>query len=339
MKVLIDINHPAHVHFFKHLYRKLKESGHDAVVVASKKDVTFSLLEEYDIPYENIGTYGKGLISKLFKLLWLDIKMFLILVKNRPDYVVGISTIRGAHASFFFKETECYVFTDTEHAKEQIYLHKFFADKIYTPSCFHWDLGKKQVRYEGYHELAYLHPKYFTPDKKILEEYGVEEGDEFYLLRFVSWDATHDIGQRGISDNLKERLIKLLSRKGKVFITSESPLPEKFEPYRIRVSPGKIHHLMYYAQMYIGEGGTMASEAAILGVPSLYVSTLVMGYINDLEKKYKLLIRSVDQEQVFDIVKKWLNDNNLKTEWAQKQEEMLEDKVDVTTFIYEQLGQ
>jgi len=339
MKVLLDINHPAHVHFFKNLYWKLKENGHEVIVVASKKDVTFSLLKEYGIPFINIGSYGKGLISKLIQLFLLDLKMFFILLKHRPNYVLGISTVRGAHAALFFKHIKAYVFTDTEHAKEQIMLYKKLADKIFTPSCFFDDLGRRQVRYKGYQELAYLHPNYFLPDKNALEEYGVSERDTFFVLRFVSWDATHDVGQTGLSDKTKMELVELLTKQGKVLITSEEKLPKRFEKYKISVSPGKIHHLMYYSKMYIGEGGTMASEAALMGVPSLYVSTLNMGYIEELEQKYDLLKRRTDQEAVLELVKEWLGTNDLRGKWKIKQNKMIKDKIDVTAFIYEQVSQ
>jgi len=338
MKILIDINHPAHVHFFKNLYWKLNANNHSIVVVASKKDVAFSLLKEYNIPFINIGSYGKGLLSKFIKLFLLDVKMFFILLKHRPDYVLGISTIRGSHAAKFFKKTKAYVFTDTEHAKEQILLYKNIADKIFTPTCFHENLGKHQVKYTGYQELAYLHPNYFTPNKKVLEKYGVSESAAFFILRFVSWDATHDVGQLGLSDDTKLKLIDMLTKHGKVFITAEENLPKKFEKYKIKVSPGKIHHLMYYSKMYIGEGGTMASEAALLGVPSLYTSTLAMGYINELEQKYKLLKRCTNQNGVLDTVKDWLNTKTLEEKWKIKQKKMLRDKIDVTAFMYEQVS-
>lgn len=338
MNVLIDINHPAHVHFFKNLYWKLKKEGHEVTVVASKKEINFELLENYNIPFINIGTYGKTLISKLFKLIWLDLKMVLILLRHRPNYVLGVVTIRGAHAGFLFPKTKVLVFTDTEHAKEQIALYKPFADKIFTPDCFTLDLGKKQVRYKGYHELAYTHPKYFEPDPKILREFGVTPKDTFFILRFVSWEATHDVGEKGFTEKTKEKLIKMLEREGRVFITSEAELPSKYEKYKINVSPEKIHHLMYYAKMYIGEGGTMASEAACLGTPAILVNSLTAGTFEELENKYKLLVRTTKGDEIIEIVKKWLNQKNLKKEFQSRRRKLLEDKIDVTVFIYSKLN-
>jgi len=337
MKVLIDINHPAHVHFFKNLYWKLLERGNEVIVVASNKDITFDLLSNYHIPFINIGSYGKGLFSKLIQLFILDIKMFIIVFKQRPQYILGINTIRGAHAGFLFRNTKVYAFTDTEHAKEQIFLYKYFVDKIFTPSCFIGNLGKKQVRYSGYHELAYLHPNYFLPNIRALTEFKLTPKDTFFILRFVSWEATHDIRQKGMSYVFKKELISSLSKHGKVLITSESELPNEFKQYQISAPGGKIHHLLYYSKMYIGEGGTMASEAAILGTPSLLINSLDAGVFKELENNYHLLKRVTDQAKALEVIRNWLQDKNLNKNWRAKRNWVLKDKINVTKFIYESI--
>ena len=46
--------------------------------------------------------------------------------------------------------------------------------------------------------------------------------------------------------------------------------------------------MLAFAGLYVGEGATMASEAAVLGTPAVYVNTLTMGYVQD-EERYGLL--------------------------------------------------
>ena len=57
----------------------------------------------------------------------------------------------------------------------------------------------------------------------------------------------------------------------------------------MKIPKSKIHDLLYYATMYIGEGASMASEAAVLGTPSIYINPLRLGYLDELEKKYGLV--------------------------------------------------
>jgi asparagine synthase (glutamine-hydrolysing) len=56
--------------------------------------------------------------------------------------------------------------------------------------------------------LAYLHPTYFTPDKSILNELNINENEKYVIIRFVSWNATHDFGHKGISYENKLKAIK-----------------------------------------------------------------------------------------------------------------------------------
>ncbi len=212
-----------------------------------------------------------------------------------------------------------------------------FADVICTPSCFKKDLGKKQIRYNGYHELAYLHPDYFKPDPSVLDELGLKKDDKFVIVRFVAWQASHDIGHCGFNMEAKRKLVKELGKYARVFITSESPLPEEFKKYGIKIPPERIHDLLYYATMYIGEGATMATEAAILGTPSIYVSSFwdSMGNFNELEEQYGLIYNFKEPEPAIQKVIELLQQQDLKQEWAKKRERLLKDKIDVTQFMME----
>ena len=332
MNILIDINHPAHVHFFKHAIRILRERGHRVIITASKKEISFELLDEYGLQYVNLGNLGKSLASKILNLLIMDFKMFLIMLKEKPDVALGIASARICHASFFFK-TRAYVFDDTEHSRFERAIFKPFATKIFTPSCYLLNIGEKQVRYEGYHELAYLHPKRFTPNSSILQEINVLPGEKYFVVRFVSWGAVHDIGHKGFSSDGKRTLVKLLEKHGKVFITSEANLPPEFDKYLIKVSPIKIHDLLAYAEMYVGEGGTMATEAAILGTVSILVSSLTAGIYQELENKFELKYTFQEEKKALVKIEELLQHTTLKQEWAEKRKKLLKQKIDVSEYI------
>lgn len=332
MKVLVEIGHPAHVHFFKNTIWNLEKKGHKVTVVSRDKDVVIELLNAYKIPHYVLSTVKDGKIHLFEELLVREIKLLDIARKFDPDLFMGILSPPAAHVAWMQRK-KCIIFNDTEHAEIAQKLTYPFCDVICTPSCFKKDVGKKQVRYNGYHELAYLHPAYFTPQPAILKELGLKEGETFIVLRFVSWGAHHDVGHHGIENKLA--LVKELEKFGKVFITSEGPLAEQFEPYKIRVAPEKIHHLLYYSTLYLGEGATMAVESSILGTPSIYVSTLAgtMGNFSELEEKYGLLFNYNDSEAALSHAIELLKDPELKKNWALKRAALLRDKINVTEFM------
>ena len=95
----------------------------------------------------------------------------------------------------------------------------------------------------------------------------------FVIMRFVSWGASHDIGHKGLSIEMKRKAVKEILNYAKVFITSEKELPLDLKPYQIKMPLEKIHHILYYSALYFGDGGTMASECAVLGTPAINVAT------------------------------------------------------------------
>jgi predicted glycosyltransferase len=199
------------------------------------------------------------------------------------------------------------------------------------------DLGPKQVRYPGYHELAYLHPNRFTPNPEVLKEIGLTENDKFFVVRFVSWEASHDIGQKGLSLEDKRKLIDTLKPYGKIIITSEKPLPEEFEEYKMRICPTKMHDLLYYATLLYGESATMSSECAVLGTHSFFIYFAGLGNTDEQEKKYNLVYNyKTDRESInssFERLNELLQIDNLKELGRMKREILLKDKIDVTQFL------
>jgi predicted glycosyltransferase len=89
--------------------------------------------------------------------------------------------------------------------------------------------------------------------------------------------------------------------------------------------------------MYIGDGASMAAEAAILGVPSIYVSNMKRrwGYINELEKRYGLLYTFSDREKALEKASKLLKYKNFENKWQKKREKMLSEKIDTAKYMVE----
>jgi hypothetical protein len=333
MRIIVDIAHPAHVHFFKNFIWEMEKRGHEVIITAGDKEVTLKLLDNYGFKYHFTCKRTTG-YRLMFEIVKRDFQMLKFVKKYNPDIVMGIASTISAHVSRV-TSAKSIVFTDTEHTKLADMITYPFSDLIVTPSCYSKDLGKKQIRYNGYHELAYLHPNYFTPDPAVLEELGLEEGDPFIIMRFVSWGASHDIGHHGIQNKIE--FVKELEKYGRVLITSEGDMGPEFEKYKIKVSPEKLHDLLYYATLYIGEGATTASECAILGTHAIYVNTLRLGYTDEQEEEYDLLYTFSNpdtcEKDALNKATELLENETLREEGKKKREKLLSDKIDVTEFM------
>jgi predicted glycosyltransferase len=93
MKLLFDVGHPAHVHFFKNFIWEMKKRGHEILITASKKDIALELLEKLGFDY--IFTCKRyGGVKFGYELIKRDIQMFNLVRKCKPDVITGIhSTI------------------------------------------------------------------------------------------------------------------------------------------------------------------------------------------------------------------------------------------------------
>ncbi len=334
MRVLVDVGHPADVHFFKHFVQEMERKGHELLTTAREKEVSLRLLDAYGLKYVRVGSYHSELALKVVDMLMIDWRTYKTARRFRPDLLVSLASPNAAHVSWLLRKPHI-AFNDTEHARVGYYLYAPFTSTICTPSCFLKDLGKRQVKFDGYKELAYLHPDRFVPNPSVLGEIGLTAETKFIIVRFVSWSAHHDVGQHGVVD--KRSLVASLEKYGRVLISAENGLPSELERCRISVAPEKLHDLLYYAALYVGEGATTASECAVLGTPAIYVNTLRVGYLDEQETKYGLVFCFSDpktaQSQAMEKASELLERPRLKEEWREKRSRLLADKIGVTQFM------
>ncbi|MBQ7210877.1 MAG: hypothetical protein IJS05_08305 [Paludibacteraceae bacterium] len=200
-------------------------------------------------------------------------------------------------------------------------------------------MESKTIHYHGFQKLAYLHPNQFSPNCDVVRRYNIDPQSPYFIFRFASLKAHHDDGVHGISTDVAQRLIDMLSPYGRIFITSERELEPQFEQYRLQISPLDIHHVMAFATLYIGDSQSMAVEAAMLGVPSLrfndFVGEKKIGVMEELEQVYGLTygISSHEPQKLFAKITELLSIPNLKQEWQRRRDSMLADKIDVTAFF------
>ncbi|MCK5611727.1 DUF354 domain-containing protein [Candidatus Pacearchaeota archaeon] len=344
MKVLVGLGHPAHVHFYKNAIWKLTENGHEVRIVSRDKEVALKLLDAYGFEYELYGKYRKNMLGKILEFPYNDYLFYKVAREFKPDVLTGILNYTVTHVGKLINKPSI-IFTDTEHANLANNIACPFADAICTPVCYNLDLGKNQVRYDGYHELAYLHPDYFKPDPSVLNDLGLTINDKFIILRLVSWEASHDTNANGFSDDFLDKLVDSIEKYGQIFITSEKKIPPKLEKYKIQIPPEKLHSALFYASLFVGEGSTTAVESALLGTPTVHVESLKLksgktvsvteklGYLDELANKYELFFTFTDQEQALSKCLDFLSDNNAKNKQIEKRDNLLKEKVDVTKFI------
>jgi uncharacterized protein len=335
MNLFFDIGHPAHVHYFKNLIDRLKVKGHSIIISSRDKEMAHYLLQQLNLEYFNRGKGAEGLLGKVIYTVKTDFQLYKYAKKYSPDIFISFGSPYAAHVSSLLGKPHI-VLDDTENANIGQFMYKPFSEVILTPDCFKKDFGSKQIRFPSYMELSYLHPNVFKPDPSIYHYLGISKCDKYVILRFVGWGAVHDIGHKGLTTENKINAVAEFSKYAKVFISSETPLPTELEKFKLDIPKHLIHHALAFASMYYGESATMASESAVLGVPSLYIDNEGRGYTDEQESKYELVFNftesKIDQTESIkrgiEILKA-----NKKDEWKKKQLNMLKDKIDLTEYL------
>ncbi len=329
MNILFDIGHPAHVHLFRNFIKYLIENGHRAICTTRDKEMTNALMEHYSIPYICLSRPGRGLFGMLWELIRRDIKIFFLHRKYRFDIAFGTS-VSIAHLSLFSK-VKSYNFNEDDDEVVPLYtkITYPFTTKIINPDCIRFKKWKnKRILVNSYHELAYLHPNHFTPDRNVIAKYGLEEG-KYVIARFSALQAHHDTKAKGISKELWDKIENLL--RGYTIIKSI----ERSRNYQIE--PWDMHHVMAFAKMVISDSQTMTAEAAVLGVPSVRQNSFVgkISYLKEMEHRYQLTFGYPpgENEKVITKIKELLQLNSINSIWYQRKNILLQGKIDFNNWM------
>lgn len=324
MKVLLDINHPAHVHYFRNFIKIMEGKGHKIIVVNRNDNLINYLLDFYEIDHiiRNKRPNKRNRLLSIFYLIGMEFWHFMLSLKCKPDLYLGYTFV-----SRLFNKP-CVGITDTEHNTLVLRLFAPYADVTLTPFYFYKNLGEKQIRFHAYMEQFYLNESFFEEDLSIFKELNIKEGEPYALFRLIAYNANHDKNVMPIPLEMKKEFVKELENKMKVFVSLESDLHDDYlNRHLVKVSPEKIHTMVKYATIFVTEGATMASEAGILGTKYIYINPLQN--VGNIKQQVKDLPNIANSTMDVDAIRRIISDNNL---FENSNQLTCQDKTDVDTI-------
>lgn len=306
MKIAFDIHHPADINFFKNSIRILKNKGVDIELIARPRGKIVPILRKElpDIPFKIIGMHQSSIRKKILYGIKREIELLFYFKKAKFD--VGVA----------FGPEICYVslllgkpslaFTDDYEYKLTTYLSKFAATCFAIPDCIPAS-GKNIYKFKGLKELAYLHPKYFKPNKKILKDYDLTPNGYVFIREIASTSLNY----RGASSKLHE-ITQYLNEIGlrPVVSLEDKTLKEKFKSNCIILNEPieDIHSLLSFAAFTISSGDTVARESCLVGTPAIYTGGRDMFVHRELIKK-GCMYKIDDKLDVKTVINYILNNN------------------------------
>ena len=333
--------HPSKFHVFRHTINYLKNNGHQVDIVITQKDVLDQLVKNEGWTYTNIFPKGRK-IRNIPTLLSAGINFIITIFRlyryvGKKKYDLFITDDLLVYIGKIKKIPSVVLVDDDLSVVKQFSLVLKMATHCLAPSITDLEeFNRKKIGFNGYKELAYLHPNHFSPNLSVVKT--INPGQEkYFFIRLVLLKSYHDMGKQGLSDENLRSLISVLEPHGKVFISSERILPEDLKKYQLTIEPSQIAHVLYFAEMYIGDSQTMSSEAAVLGVPTFRINDFAgkISVMNEKEEKYGLSKNYLSDEFPFmmDDIIEVLDSGKCKKKSSEKILKMLAEKIDLSAFM------
>lgn len=298
MKILLDINHPADVHYFRNFIKIMEGRGHSFMVINRDSRIINELLDYYGIAHirRNPRPKRRGTFAHVVNLARMVFACVRGSLRFRPDLYLGFASSACAVTSFVFRKP-CILLDDTEHNSMNHKVYTKFCSCVLTPFYFKKNLGRKQLYFDAFCEQLYLHSSLYAASADVLEGLGASQR-EYVLVRFISYAAHHDIGVRPLSEDVRRRIVGKLSERYEVFVSHET-CPNPYGDCALKAHPAYIHDIEANAKFVVTEGATTASESFILGVPTLYINPLHLGYTDIQAATFpNVFVHTTDPEEI-----------------------------------------
>ena len=333
-RVWIDALTPKQLLFFSKLREKLISEGYEVYFTSRAYREIIGLKEILDIDCIIIGRHGgRTLEEKLLASIERMRDLTLLVKKWKPKIAISHSSPEASRVSFGLRIPHLCV-NDSPHS---IYVTKLtipLSELLFTP----WIIPKhvwipfgisedQIIHYRGLDPVAWLRDKKFSP--KILTELGLERHKDIIVVRetesFASYllDSVKSIAP--ISDNIVSQLVKTLEKDVQYVILPR--YKEQVDYLRRKKWPDNVivvdkvidaTNLLYFSTLLIGGGGTMNTEAVLLGKPVISVypgeTTLVEKYLI----KQKVVFRPRTVGETITILQKILSDKKLREKIRRK---------------------
>jgi predicted glycosyltransferase len=163
------------------------------------------------------------------------------------------------------------------------------------------------------------------------------EPGEYVVVRTSAWNTLHDIGESGLGHHFESVMREALAKYSVYVVPEGGKIAPEWARYKLSVPPEDYHDVLAFARLVITEGASTASEAACLGVPSVYINTTRRGYLEDQERRYRLVHNFTDASLAARRVSELLQNPPTSAELGAARGQLVHDHVDVTQFVVDEL--
>ena len=339
MKIWIDILTPKQLLFSEPIVEKLGKK-HDLLCTSRDYEEVSKLAKIRDFNLIFVGKHGGG--DKKTKLKASIDRMEKLSTKIRtfsPDIVISFCSPEAARIAFGLGIKHV-AFCDSPHAEAVMRLTLPLIQKLLIP----FTIPKKEFSKYGIDEKNIIQYKaidaFVTIQRKIDQKAKLpfkNNNRKNILIRAVEEEASYTSKSSKIIPIIKkiEREyendnIVVLGRYTKQIENLQKIIGKKVKIVKMTYD-GK--HLLKNTDIFIGSGGTMTAESALMGIPTISYNAVPNIIENFLVKKY-LIRRETNPNKISNYIKKiFESTNNQNQERAEKIRKQMENPIEKLIMI------
>ncbi len=289
MNIWFDISNSPHINMFHALISQLEQESHTIFITSRPLANTLALLDQKGMKHQVVGKhYGKNILVKMLGYPIRVIQLWHYLKEKKIDLAVSQSSFHSPLAAKLLGIPSIYT-NDNEHAVGNLPSF-FFATKILVPERF---------KFTGLSKFSFI-------NKKVNYYPGVKEG--IYLWRMSKANKLKNVSSKfsplklyirpepstaqyyNGNQNFMDDLINALSSQFNIIILPRTIeqinhyKSNSFNHISVAEKPITFDEIANDCDLFIGAGGSMTREFAMIGIPTISV------YQGDLLEVDKLLI-------------------------------------------------
>lgn len=275
MKIWFDLSNSPHVNFFATMIREL-DREHEVVITCRPLANTIDLLKLYGFQYNVVGShYGANKFLKVFGFAQRSVQLYLFLRKRKPDVAISHSTFNSPLVAKLLGIRSIYL-NDNEHAmgnKPAFRLATTVMIPEYLSRKKVFKQGAKDcnlISYPGVKEGVYLwNLDGFSGN----DEGSIKNKKDTIYIRPEPWAAQYYRGAK----NFLDPLLLGLKEHGKIVLLPRDEIQArhysdtKFSNVMVSNNVLGLTDIVRDCKLFIGAGGTMTRELAVLGIPTISV--------------------------------------------------------------------
>jgi len=350
MKIWIDVLTPKQANLFSVFTHRLVEHGHDVLVTTRHYREVQELLKIRNIQARVVGKHGGGELSaKLVESSRRVTELAAQVSSENPDITISLCSPEAARVSYGFGVPH-YAMCDSPHAEAVCRLSLPLSRKLFAPRAVPTGAWKPYgipssdiVQYNALDPVVWIraYASSAKPDDTLSLDWErpivvLRTGEEYasYLLR-------DEPKRRSIIPELA-RLLSELNVQVVVLPRYETQIEMLTRVLSHRATvPAKLIDaigLLSRASAFVGAGGTMTAEAALMGVPTISCYPSEPTYVDRYLFRLGLAERILSVQKVVTRVRRFLADSNLRDLRKKKAAQVLAKMEDPVRIVMDHLG-